>query len=181
MQAAAATGAPVEFQSQTGSPSSSDPRCNRPTITARSVSIPNGKPILFRRRWMTRWRSVATSFNPKREAHPLQTQPTCCRAPYRKRGFNPKREAHPLQTSFSMSATTKPSKFQSQTGSPSSSDPLAVSRCALPMEGFNPKREAHPLQTTSQPLARKLSGQFQSQTGSPSSSDRAANRWFASL
>ncbi len=38
------------------------------------------------------------SFNPKREAHPLQTATIWVEEPIDAEGFNPKREAHPLQT-----------------------------------------------------------------------------------
>ena len=64
--------------------------------------------------------------------------------------FNPKREAHPLQTTSGTGFTGAGGLFQSQTGSPSSSDPaLAISR-GVCRASFNPKREAHPLQTRDQ-------------------------------
>src|SRR5579875_630570 len=89
-----------------------------------------------------------TCFNPKREAHPLQTSSTFHFHVLRT-CFNPKREAHPLQTLFHPASYTTISLFQSQTGSPSSSDDTALDIAGL---------------------SHKL---FQSQTGSPSSSDRA--------
>src|SRR5579875_2511435 len=160
------------------------------------VSIPNGKPILFRP-WQDLQGTIAyVSFNPKREAHPLQTlgiilqsvghilfqsqtgspsssdhrsQPIA----FRLSGcFNPKREAHPLQTRKIALLLTdfllvsipngKPilfrqrmkgrlhgadELFQSQTGSPSSSDALYSNCRRISPKCFNPKREAHPLQT----------------------------------
>src|SRR5579875_1460705 len=60
--------------------------------------------------------------------------------------FNPKREAHPLQTVKTIAVTNAANMFQSQTGSPSSSDFFHL------------------------PLPR-IENLFQSQTGSPSSSD----------
>ncbi len=85
------------------------------------VSIPNGKPILFRPSTRCSGATLISCFNPKREAHPLQTQrPSSSIA--RWRSFNPKREAHPLQT-------PKPAPAMA------------------PLSSFNPKREAHPLQT----------------------------------
>ncbi len=159
------------FQSQTGSPSSSDEQ----RVSFRVMDV--------------------TRFNPKREAHPLQTARRC-----RRQGlcwcFNPKREAHPLQTVQLAIASNQGGVFQSQTGSPSSSDrhkglpPLSDRQVSIPngkpilfrpfkfqcdnasldrvsipngkpilfrpikliapcerKECFNPKREAHPLQT----------------------------------
>src|SRR5579875_367522 len=87
------------------------------------VSIPNGKPILFRP-WQDLQGTIAyVSFNPKREAHPLQTL-----------GIILQSVGHIL--------------FQSQTGSPSSSDSPCTMHCYTVSLCFNPKREAHPLQTT---------------------------------
>src|SRR5579875_3002428 len=90
-------------------------------------------------------------------------------------------------------------KFQSQTGSPSSSDEEARKDPVEFTKSFNPKREAHPLQTYIDFLGQDLTLQvsipngkpilfrlgyskagaisrlgFQSQTGSPSSSDSSA-------
>ncbi len=114
------------FQSQTGSPSSSDGQKLSPVTTR------------------------AAGFNPKREAHPLQT------AFRRKDGgklprFNPKREAHPLQTYHFVPGSGrelvvsipngKPILFRHRTGTHSGRDGRR----------FNPKREAHPLQTHCMP------------------------------
>ncbi len=162
------------FQSQTGSPSSSD-----------RVDRINGAPV--------------PCFNPKREAHPLQTEQEHMRASPLN-GFNPKREAHPLQTERERKRKRAiVIEFQSQTGSPSSSDKTDGAPAISGRGGFNPKREAHPLQTAcggliSYPdcyvsipngkpiLFRRAEGffprdgcdAFQSQTGSPSSSDSEA-------
>ncbi len=136
------------------------------------VSIPNGKPILFRRGCRATEARKGIRFNPKREAHPLQTlvpdqteynaigvsipngkpilfrPSSTCQSICMISCFNPKREAHPLQTTVRESIIV-----------------------LLPMS-FNPKREAHPLQTFSDgPGTRLTFEQFQSQTGSPSSSD----------
>src|SRR5579875_7359 len=90
-----------------------------------TVSIPNGKPILFRQQ--------------------------------------------------NINGTNAPTgTFQSQTGSPSSSDVCLSCKFARPLTGFNPKREAHPLQTATPRRGRlRFPARFQSQTGSPSSSDKA--------
>src|SRR5579875_2650939 len=64
----------------------------------------------------------------------------------RGRRFNPKREAHPLQTVHIDRRAVRNCAFQSQTGSPSSSDEAAAVSRAISCS-FNPKREAHPLQT----------------------------------
>src|SRR5579875_532391 len=88
-----------------------------------SVSIPNGKPILFRRSSTGISTAWAFCFNPKREAHPLQTLAQAHFERYAKAGFNPKREAHPLQTETRfVQAGGAQASFQSQTGSPSCSD-----------------------------------------------------------
>ncbi len=142
----------VWFQSQTGSPSSSD-----------RVVFPAGNlPV--------------ASFNPKREAHPLQTverakvqcsdilvsipngKPILFRRGEQERChkkqlcFNPKREAHPLQTLLCLRLAAIVQEFQSQTGSPSSSDHRRKRRWKVSLLCFNPKREAHPLQTAAYPL-----------------------------
>ncbi len=135
-----------EFQSQTGSPSSSDQGKLRGEQGTTHVSIPNGKPILFRPICSIAWILSIGCFNPKREAHPLQTIQNC-----------------PWPTAYL--------EFQSQTGSPSSSDRASSSVSACRRGSFNPKREAHPLQTKRRSSASSGVVRFQSQTGSPSSSD----------
>ncbi len=111
-----------EFQSQTGSPSSSDTSLSFASTKLLRVSIPNGKPILFRHLTLRAQEAPVFSFNPKREAHPLQT----------------------AQISYNGTGVTE---FQSQTGSPSSSDAVT--------NGY----------------VVDNASKFQSQTGSPSSSD----------
>ncbi len=67
--------------------------------------------------------------------------------------FNPKREAHPLQTGrSSVVSSVKSLPFQSQTGSPSSSDWWSMIVASARAKSFNPKREAHPLQTAELPV-----------------------------
>ncbi|SRR5579875_1354089 len=68
--------ADTPFQSQTGSPSSSDGILSNTLYCCLTVSIPNGKPILFRRRVPGTGQARVARFNPKREAHPLQTNST---------------------------------------------------------------------------------------------------------
>ncbi len=139
------------FQSQTGSPSSSDrdEHVHEPELIS-IVSIPNGKPILFRRGYISRISSHFSVSIPN--GKPILFRPTRlqlmsvaqlkvsipngkpilfrllrtfwpqglrCR-------FNPKREAHPLQTHSSPRRSAGVSWFQSQTGSPSSSDPAPM-------------------------------------------------------
>ncbi len=112
-----------KFQSQTGSPSSSDGQLVGIVLeAANDVSIPNGKPILFRRQvWRFRPRELCVSIP---NGKPILFRP---------------------QKKSARRCLTLP--FQSQTGSPSSSDVFVkASRLPAPI-GFNPKREAHPLQT----------------------------------
>ncbi len=135
------------FQSQTGSPSSSDAsstaswttgcfsfnpkreahplqtRGQRGTCHAPdSVSIPNGKPILFRRR--TIWSPAMSRgcFNPKREAHPLQTQHFRLYRPLRAEVSIPNGKPILFRHFIISRVDVDESMFQSQTGSPSSSD-----------------------------------------------------------
>src|SRR5579875_3274791 len=141
-------------------------------VSHQSVSIPNGKPILVIQQPQRMDRPKGASVNPKREAHPLQTPHVgLVSRSLSVSGFNPKREAHPLQTkpprkgkdheNLVSIPNGKPilfrrrklaqarlveTGFQSQTGSPSSSD-----------------ADLHP--------AAMDTARFQSQTGSPSSSD----------
>ncbi len=160
------------FQSQTGSPSSSDSAGHAPRRGLQlRVSIPNGKPILFRlqlfaltsgtiSKFQSQTGSPSSSdlylfvmsfmflrFNPKREAHPLQTQrergsndrrssvsipngkPILFRLPHRRRALRQSRVSIP---------NGKPILFRRGSGRRRSK---ATSLC------FNPKREAHPLQT----------------------------------
>src|SRR5579875_3032241 len=146
-----------------------------------SVSIPNGKPILFRPETGNRMETRFKCFNPKREAHPLQTRYRDDVSLLPQHRFNPKREAHPLQTTWRitiqpMSATVsipngKPILFRRATRNQAGDGAAPVSipngkpilfRLSMKMggpngeTGFNPKREAHPLQTLRDSLRDSL-------------------------
>src|SRR5579875_3662804 len=135
------------FQSQTGSPSSSDHVWHWLYRRGRLVSIPNGKPILFRPSTCHfAWRLPCKFQSQTGSPSSSDARSICARFASSMR-FNPKREAHPLQTNAWAAAAASFRSFQSQTGSPSSSDlekPLPFRDGEL---CFNPKREAHPLQT----------------------------------
>ncbi len=112
----------ILFQSQTGSPSSSDPDTVSVFPHCRGVSIPNGKPILFRPRNAARIHGKRKGVSIP-NGKPILFRPSILpRARPVLRRFNPKREAHPLQTPLFPTFPIVFHKFQSQTGSPSSSD-----------------------------------------------------------
>src|SRR5579875_1889768 len=89
----------LPFQSQTGSPSSSDRRASSSPRTSDTFQSQTGSPSSSDQKRLPALPAVAARFNPKREAHPLQTwASSVCRAAWQTGRFNPKREAHPLQT-----------------------------------------------------------------------------------
>ncbi len=109
------------FQSQTGSPSSSDILIRKPDSASRDVSIPNGKPILFRL-GLARLRAIVPYEFQSQTGSPSSSDFLPLRSAGGHLGFNPKREAHPLQTGNGKQDGNEVEMFQSQTGSPSSSD-----------------------------------------------------------
>ncbi len=142
----------LQFQSQTGSPSSSDCECEPDRLPG------------------------CTGFNPKREAHPLQTLGTLRRTGGGRLVSIP--NGKPILFRHELGYILSPRggyvsipngkpilfrrlrisgaggaslQFQSQTGSPSSSDEMRLRAAIEDVQGFNPKREAHPLQTHSRP------------------------------
>ncbi len=134
------------FQSQTGSPSSSDAQfAKRPRLQL-PVSIPNGKPILFRREPRKRGRK-------KREEFQSQT------------GSPSSSDQHRIWVWDEVLRW-----FQSQTGSPSSSDvpKIFFNTGALKVSIPNGKPILFRRRRCS---SASRSSMFQSQTGSPSSSD----------
>ncbi len=112
------------FQSQTGSPSSSDSRHREWIGRKGQVSIPNGKPILFRLRMWDSYQEVSQCQVSIPNGKPILFRQS-------------RREREKIMKIL----------FQSQTGSPSSSDGESSLRQDSLKQGFNPKREAHPLQT----------------------------------
>ncbi len=119
--------------------------CGKTTALKYLVSIPNGKPILFRQ---------APGYHERVGAG----------------GFNPKREAHPLQTCRTLALMSERRPFQSQTGSPSSSD---SSHRVSPAAGgeFQSQTGSPSSSDVARAPQRTWQSRFQSQTGSPSSSD----------
>src|SRR5579875_3840424 len=115
-------------------------------VSHQSVSIPNGKPILFRQQTQRMDRPKGASFNPKREAHPLQTKPPRKGKDHENLVSIPNGKPILFRRRKLAQARLVETGFQSQTGSPSSSD-----------------ADLHP--------AAMDTARFQSQTGSPSSSD----------
>src|SRR5579875_2481856 len=86
------------------------------------VSIPNGKPILFRRCQIESFCPTRAGFNPKREAHPLQTGVSIsCECRHRKVSI-PNGKPILFRLGSCERAAMQTAQFQSQTGSPSSSD-----------------------------------------------------------
>ncbi len=143
----------LKFQSQTGSPSSSDQALPGSGQSEVSVSIPNGKPILFRRNTQGKqqWKEVVC-FNPKREAHPLQTFGITIEVPAHCAVSIPNGKPILFRPRATIAAR-RALWFQSQTGSPSSSDWIL-------------------------PILINCSFLFQSQTGSPSSSDKQCHLYY---
>src|SRR5579875_1119215 len=168
------------FQSQTGSPSSSDVDNASKAFSTETVSIPNGKPILFRRGGIGRLDKGKESFNPKREAHPLQTF-----IPHRKttrqRMFQ-SQTGSPSSSDFVLChAPDRFLKFQSQTGSPSSSDPVYGAGVLRRYNRFNPKREAHPLQTRGRATAHACADNVSIPNGKPILFRPPGARWRSQL
>ncbi len=111
------------FQSQTGSPSSSDLSRGVCRCAGGQVSIPNGKPILFRHK-------------SPRSDHQSSSQVSI-----------PNGKPILFRRISDLIGLVTGVQFQSQTGSPSSSDSMKFRRETASNFRFNPKREAHPLQT----------------------------------
>src|SRR5579875_3315082 len=168
----------AQFQSQTGSPSSSDTVSSASASKSEKFQSQTGSPSSSDDSNTMRDRSFRFCFNPKREAHPLQTRQ--CRVGDRHHHGVSIPNGKPILFR-PMPARCSPLVsrwFQSQTGSPSSSD----NRSCLAAARFSCRFQSQ----TGSPSSSDQAGvydtrpghRFQSQTGSPSSSDARSKRYM---